>query len=154
MSGYRLMGGRASEAFGAPGRDRTLVAPPPTTVIGFRASDLRRYAFPLGFAAVVLMFALPTNLLTNLGLYSDATGGNPLTKFHPATYLAALAAWFALYGRRHGGGMTGLFRESPALAWSIVLILTSMVYSGLSFGIGGTALYVESYLAAALLRCC
>jgi hypothetical protein len=62
MSGYRLVGGRASALFGAPGRDRTFVAPPPTTAIGFRASDLRRHAFPLGFVAVVLMFALLANL--------------------------------------------------------------------------------------------
>ena len=47
--------------------------------------------------------------------------------------------------------MIGLFRESPALAWSIVLILVSMVYSALNFGVGGTAIYIETYLGAALL---
>jgi hypothetical protein len=150
MSGLRRTGGLAADSFGARVRDRNLVAPP-TNVTGIRSSDLSRYAFPLAFVAVVLVFVLPGSLLAYLGVYSDAPGGNPLTKFHPATYVALLAAWFALYGARHGGGVTGLFRERPALAWSIVLILISMVYSGLSTAVGQPALYIETYLAPALL---
>src|SRR6266536_4208344 len=151
MSGYRRAGGLVTEPNGALGRDRSLAALPAGTVAGIRTSDLRRYAFPLGVVALFLTFVLPGNLLISLGVYSDAPGGNPLTKFHPTTYVAVVAALFALYGRRHVGGMTGVFRESPALAWSFVLILVSMVYSGLSIGIGGIAVYVETYLAAALL---
>jgi hypothetical protein len=151
MSGFRRTGGLAVDSFGARVRDRNLIAPPPTSAAGLRSADLSRYAFPLGFVAVVLVFALPGSLLTYLGVYSDAPGGNPLTKFHPATYMAILAAWFALYGARRGGGVSGLFRERPALAWAIVLILTSMVYSGLSTAVGKPALYIETYLAPALL---
>jgi hypothetical protein len=150
MSGFRRTGGLAADSFGGRVRDRNLVAPP-NSAAGLRSSDLSRYAFPLGSVAVVLIFALPGSLLTYLGVYSDAPGGNPLTKFHPATYVAVLAAWFALYGARHGGGVTGLFRERPALAWAVVLILISMVYSGLSTAVGKPALYIETYLAPALL---
>jgi hypothetical protein len=87
----------------------------------------------------------------NLGLYSETPGGNPLTKFHPATYTAVLAAWLALYGGRHSGGMSGLFRDRPALASSVVLILVTIFYSAVNFGVSGTAFYVETYLGAALL---
>jgi hypothetical protein len=109
-----------------------------------------RYAFRLGFAAIVLIFLLPGNLMQYLGLYSDTPGGNPLTKFHPATYLMTLAVWFALYGRRHGGGVSRAFRERPALAWSIVLIGFCMFYSAVNIGISGLAVYVETFLVAAL----
>jgi hypothetical protein len=151
MSGHRRTGSLAVDALDARSRHRNLVAPASTAAGRIAPSDLGRYAFPLGFAAVALMFALPGNLLVNLGVYSETPGGNPLTKFHPTTYMAVLAALFALYGGRKAGGMIGLFRERPALAWSFVLILTSMVFSGLNFGIGGTALYVETYLGAALV---
>ena len=132
-------------------RDRNLVAPPPVTTTRAMSSEPSSYASRLGFIAVVLTFLLPANLLVNFGVYSEFPGGNPLTKFHPATYVAVLAAWLALYGRRHGPGMTGLFRDRPALAWAVALIVAAMIYSGFNFGIGGMALYVESYLGAALL---
>jgi hypothetical protein len=152
MSDDRHADGLAAGPLGGPARERTLVAPPPASVFGVvRASNPRNLAFTVGFIAVILTFALPSNLLVNLGLYSETPGGNPLTKFHPATYTAILAAWLALYGGRHSGGMTGLFRDRPALAWSIVLILVSIVCSAINFGVSGTAFYVETYLAAALL---
>jgi hypothetical protein len=121
---------------------------PGAHAIGFRHSDPRRYAFPLAFAAIVLVFALPHNLLVRHGFAFDAPGGNPLTKFHPATYVAILAVWFALYRARGEGGITGLFRERPALAWSISLTLLCVVHSLINFGISGVAVYVETYLVA------
>ena len=151
MSASRRTGGLAIDPFGPRSRERNLIPPPSTAPIGAKSSDLGRYAFPLGFAVVILTFVLPSNMLVHLGLYSELPGGNPLTKFHPATYMAVLAALFALYGRRHGGGMVGLFRERPVLAWSVILILGATIYSVISFGIGGIALYVETYLSAALL---
>ena len=143
--------GLAGEPRDGAARERTLVALPPERAFGVRPSNPGNIAFTVAFIAVILTFALPSNLLVNLGLYSETPGGNPLTKFHPTTYTAVLAAWLALYGGRHSGGMTGLFRDRPALAWSVVLILVSIVYSALIVGVSGTAFYVETYLGAALL---
>jgi hypothetical protein len=151
MSDYSRAVGLAATPLDARSRERTLIPPSPTTAFGFRPSNPGSHAFAVGFVAVMLLFALPSNLLVNIGVYSDAPGGNPLTKFHPATYTAVLAAWLALYGTRHSGGIPGLFRDRPALAWSVVLILVSIAYSALMVGVSGAAFYVETYLAAALL---
>ena len=132
-------------------RERTLSPYPAADVIGLKHINSRRAAFALGFVAIILTFALPGSLLNAIGLYSYQPGGDPLTKFHPATYVAVLAALVALYGRRQGGGLAGLFRESPALAWSVVLIFFCMAYSTVSLGIGGVAVYVDTFLSAALV---
>jgi hypothetical protein len=131
-------------------RLRTLVPPMPTTS-GYRPSSARNLAFTLAFVAVVLTFLLPGNFLVNIGAYSETAGGNPLTKFHPATYMTVFAAWLALYGGRNRGGFVALFRDRPALAWSVALIVISILYSALMIGVNGIALYVETYLAPALL---
>ena len=123
---------------------------PAADVIGLKHINSRRAAFAFGFVAVILVFALPGSLLNAIGLYSYQSGGNPLSKFHPATYAAVLGSLFALYGRRQGGGLAGLFRDSPALAWSVVLIVFCMVYSAVSLGISGVAVYVDTFLAAGL----
>ena len=143
--------GRAIDAGRAGRKERALAALPGSSVIGLKRSHPTCYAFPLGFAAIVMTFALPASLLVYLGLYSDSPADSILTKFHPATYAAVFGAWFALYGSRGGGGMTGLFRERPALAWSLMLILFCAVYSAFCVGFGGVAVYVETYLAAALV---
>lgn len=134
----------------AGARERVLAPVPTGQTIGIRRADSAHIAFVLGFITVVLIFLLPASLLITLKLYSDGPADSVLTKFHPATYTAVLGAWFALYGKRRSGGVVGLFRERPALAWSIVLILTTTVYSIINFGLSGIALYVETYLAAAL----
>ena len=83
-------------------RERTLSPYPAADVIGLKHINSRRAAFALGFVAIILTFALPGSLLNAIGLYSYQPGGDPLTKFHPATYVAVLAALVALYGRRAG----------------------------------------------------
>ena len=130
---------------GAGRKDRTLGA----HAARLRRSAPRNYAFGLGFVAVILTFLLPSCLLVYLGLYSDAPGGSVLTKFHPATYLAAFGAWIALHSRTRDGGMTGLFREQPALAGSVALIVLCTVYSVISVGLSGAGVYIETFLAAA-----
>lgn len=130
-------------------RDRTLAPFPGADAVRPRRSDPRDYAFRLGFVAIILTFSLPSSLLVYLGLYSDAPGGSVLTKFHPATYVAAFGAWIALHSRRRGGGMTELFRERPALASSVALIVLCTVYSVISVGLSGAGVYIETFLAAA-----
>jgi polysaccharide biosynthesis protein VpsF len=132
-------------------RARSLSALPASALVSVRQSDPRRYAFPLGFAAMLLVFVMPASLLSHLGIEYKSPGGNLLIKIHPATYVAALGAWFALYGRSDGGGVIGLFRERTALAWSAVLFVFCAAYSLVSVGISGGAIYVETYLAAVLM---
>ncbi len=142
--------GAAIGMIGAAGRDRVL-SPAPVGAATSRRSDPARYAFPIGFVAVVLLFALPASLLVYLGLYSDQPGGNPLTKFMPTTYLAVVGGFFALYGKQDSGGVIGLFREHTALAWSGALIILCALYSVIAFGISGVATYVDTFLSAILL---
>lgn len=143
-------GGIGPAAMAVGQRERSLSPYPAADVIGLKHINSRRAAFAFGFVAVILVFALPGSLLNAIGLYSYQSGGNPLSKFHPATYAAVLGSLFALYGRRQGGGLAGLFRDSPALAWSVVLIVFCMVYSAVSLGISGVAVYVDTFLAAGL----
>jgi hypothetical protein len=135
---------------GVSRKDRTLTAFSDEAAVRW-GTDPGQYAFYLGFTSIILTFLLPGSWLTHLGLYSDAPGGNALTKFHPATYMAVVAAWAAISSRSSGGGINRLFRERPALSWATILILFCMLYSLLNIGVGGLALYVETYLAAAMV---
>jgi hypothetical protein len=112
-------------------------------------ADPTSWAYRCALLGVVLTFLLPSGMLVAFGVYSEDPGGNPLTKFHPATYVFIVAAWLALYDRR-GTGMTELFRSRPLLALSIVLIVACTVYSILVWGASGAALYIETFLSAAL----
>src|SRR6476646_8431707 len=100
---------RAIEETGVGPDERALAAFALSSVTGLKRSDPIRCAFPLGFAAIVMTFALPGSLLISLGLYSDSPTDSILTKFHPVTYLAVLGTLFALYSSGRGGGMTVLF---------------------------------------------
>ncbi|HEY6434140.1 MAG TPA: hypothetical protein VIZ17_19370, partial [Acetobacteraceae bacterium] len=95
-------GGIGPAAMAVGQRERSLSPYPAADVIGLKHINSRRAAFAFGFVAVILVFALPGSLLNAIGLYSYQSGGNPLSKFHPATYAAVLGSLFALYGRRQG----------------------------------------------------
>ena len=133
-------------------RERSLAAAPGARAIGLkRRFEPDRYAFIFGASVIIIVFLLPGSFLGYLGLYSYEAGGSPLTKFHPATYLAVLAAWFALYGgRRVDGGVISLFLRRPALAWSGGLLVACIAYSIYFVGISGMAVYIDTYLAAIL----
>jgi hypothetical protein len=122
--------------------ERSLSPFPGASAIGLKKRfEPARWAFIIGTAVMLVTF---------LGFYSLEPGGNPLTKFHPATYLLVLAAWFALCGKRNDGGMIRLFRDSPALAWAIAMIAFCMVYSVFCVGLNGGAVYIDTFLAAML----
>ncbi|MDQ2802554.1 MAG: VpsF family polysaccharide biosynthesis protein [Pseudomonadota bacterium] len=115
-------------------------------------ADRTRFAFPFGVAAVVAIFAIPIDVLDLMGIDYASPGGNPLIKLHPATYLAACGAAFAVFGaRRSGDTLASLFRDRPGLAAFLVLIPACAFYSMLSVGFSGSAVYVESFLSAGLL---
>jgi hypothetical protein len=75
-----------------------------------------------------------------------------LIKLHPATYVVSIACFMALFMvRPAGSGLVRFFRNTPALATYAVLILFCAFYSITNVGFSGAAVYVESYLSAALL---
>jgi hypothetical protein len=113
---------------------------------------MRRAAFSLGLVAVILEYAISANTLEDLGIDYASPGGNPLVKLHPGTYIIAIAAFMAMMlVRPAGSGLMRLFRNAPALASFIVLILFCAFYSIANVGFSGAATYVESYLSAGLL---
>ena len=118
---------------------------------GRSLSNARYYGFAIAYAAIVAALVLPSTLLLHYGLASDEPGGNVLAKFLPSTYLAVAAGLIALYGSRDSGGLSRLFKDSPALAWSTVLLVLCAVYSVLSVGVSGVAIYANTYLSAMLL---
>ncbi len=114
--------------------------------------DRTNLAFAVGVAAVIAHFVIGNSLLSLLGINSQGPGGNPLVKFHPATYLSLLAAILAITGApRPGDALARLFADRPGLAAYLVLVPAVTFYAMLSSGIGGSASYVDSFLAAGLL---
>jgi hypothetical protein len=112
----------------------------------------RRAAFVIGLFAVIVAYGISGNTLENWGIDYGGAGGNLLIKLHPATYLVSLAAFIALMlARPAGSGLIRLFRGTPSLAMYIVLILFCAFYSIANVGFSGAAVYVESFLSAALL---
>jgi hypothetical protein len=113
---------------------------------------LCRAAFTIGLLAVIVEYAISGNTLADLGIDYASTGGNPLIKLHPGTYLILIGAFMVLMmARPAGSGLIRLFRATPGLAAFIVLILFCAFYSIANVGLSGAAVYVESYLAAGLL---
>jgi hypothetical protein len=113
---------------------------------------IRKAAFSVGLLAVILQFAVSGNTLENLGIDYANAGGNPLVKLHPSTYLAAIGCCMVLFMTRPAGaGLVRFFRATPALAAFAIMILFCAFYSIANVGFSGAAVYVESYLAAAML---
>src|SRR3954453_15949597 len=142
-----------------PGRQpvmRALRTLAPTRLTDARSAAgsarIRRAAFTIALFAVILEFLLSGNTLELMGIKYASVGGNPLVKLHPATYLAGIACFMVLFmARPAGSGLVRFFRTTPALATYTVLILFCAFYSILNVGFSGAAVYVESYLASALL---
>ncbi len=132
---------------------RTL-APMRPSDLRYRSGNVRvrRAAFFIALTAIILEFAISGNSLKVMGIDYTSPGGNPLVKFHPGTYLIIIAAFLVLFMQRPSGeGIVRVFRQTPALAGFIGLILFCAFYSILNVGISGAATYVESYLSAGLL---
>ncbi|WP_370675817.1 VpsF family polysaccharide biosynthesis protein [Pleomorphomonas sp. PLEO] len=85
--------------------------------------DVRPFAVGLTFLSVLALFLLSGQTLNLIGIPYDATGGSPLLKIHPATYLAmlALAAWIVTDGGL-SGFLNRVWRQSPGL---LVLFLAT-----------------------------
>ncbi|HQT76009.1 MAG TPA: VpsF family polysaccharide biosynthesis protein [Rhodopila sp.] len=109
-------------------------------------------AFSVAMFGVIVEYVVSGNSLSDLGIDYSSPGGNPVVKLHPGTYVIMLATFMALLlVRPAGSGVIRLFRQKPALASYITLILFCAFYSIVNVGISGAAVYVESYLSAGLL---
>ncbi len=106
---------------------------------------MSRTVFALVCAAVLLSMSVSANLLTMIGIDYAQPGGLPFVKFHPASYLLALA--LLLHARR---GRVRAAR-TPALAGFLVLLAAATAYATLTEGVSGAAVYVESDLVAGVL---
>jgi hypothetical protein len=128
---------------------RTLV-PACVAPAGRAGLQSTRLGFRLAATAVATQFVISASLLYWMGINYDTPGGNPIVKFHLATYLVALAVFVTL--REQGGsGLARLFRDSPALVVFIGTILLCTLYSVASVGMSGAATLIESYVSAGLL---
>lgn len=128
----------------------------PLRQLGPRASargapPVPRWAFPLGLAAVVAHFLISGNLMYLLGVDYSAPGGNPFVKLHPGTFLALAGALLVLFSGRHADAIRRLYSERTGLATFLTLMSICAIYSVISVGFSGVAVYIESYLAPGLL---
>ncbi|PPQ25759.1 VpsF family polysaccharide biosynthesis protein [Rhodopila globiformis] len=113
---------------------------------------IRNAAFNIALFSVILHLLVSGRSLDVMGIPYATVGGNPVFKLHPATYLVGIACCMMLFlTRPAGSGLVRLFRTKPALATYAVLILFCAFYSILNVGFSGAAVYVESYLSAAML---
>lgn len=113
--------------------------------------SVSRWAFPLGFAAVLAHFFISGNLLYMLGVDYASANGNPLVKLHPGTFIAVAGAALVLLGGGRADGLRRMYRDTPALATFMTLIPICAVYSVISVGFSGVAVYMESYFAPGLI---
>lgn len=106
-------------------------------------------AFSWALLSVVCLFVLPANLLFLLGIDYDGSGGSPLTKIHPSTYVALIGAGVAVLHRLR-------LRRAPLPAVPITttfMAVTTLcaVYAMISIGATSISNYIDTFLAAGLL---
>lgn len=118
------------------------IAPPAPAIAGRPRSSL---AFKIGFIALMLSFGLSANLLLAIGYAYGSLGGNPLTKIHPATYVAVLAAMLALLEQWRY--RTRLPDGGSILAF-LALVIGCTAYSMVSVGSAASSVYFDTFIAA------
>jgi len=109
-------------------------------------------AFALALLTIVVTYTLSGTLYGMIWSGYSAPGGFPLVKFHPSTYLAALAAsWQLMVAARERGGIGHLFSETWLIFVYMFLVIFSALYSAWNVGTTGTAVYIDTYLSAGLI---
>lgn len=127
-----------------------LALPLGTAISGKPREAGSRLPFRLALLAVVLQLTLSGNSLNDLGFHYSLVGGNPLFKFHPATYLTFVAAAIAVLSLPRGKPLR-FFSERPGLTAFLMITVASSVWSVSHVGFTGSAVFVESYLSAGAL---
>jgi hypothetical protein len=106
--------------------------------------------FGLALTAVTLQLTLSGNSLNDLGFHYSLAGGNPIFKFHPATYLTFCAAIIALLSHPRGK-LLNFLGQRPGLTAFLLITALASLWSVLNVGFTGSAVYVETYLSAGAL---
>ena len=102
--------------------------------------------FNCGLIAVLLIFLLPGNLLSLLGIGYDVPDSFAAFKIHPATYLTVFGL-MAVFQRKPVAGLA----EWRVPAIFILLTVLSALCSFLSVGTAGASTYVDTFMAAGAL---
>ncbi|MBV8651145.1 MAG: VpsF family polysaccharide biosynthesis protein, partial [Alphaproteobacteria bacterium] len=133
----------------AQARFRTIVGAAPTA-----AQKVSGLSLPvvLAIAAIAANILVSANLLFALGIQYSAPGGNPLVKFHPGTYLAALSFLTMLWERRSPiVTLRQALRDEPLLFFYLAMMTCCLGFALVSNGSSGAGVYVESFMPAAFL---
>lgn len=138
---------------------------PPDMPPAFRAApttDPAMSAYPLlpatgsvsqaaGLLALILYYVMPANLLVLLGIPYNVPGGALPFKFHPGSYLIALAFVATMVRRDPMGQFVALSRQFPALAGYALMLIGIMVYTTIRFGTGGVGFFIDTLFIPSLL---
>jgi hypothetical protein len=137
---------------------RNLPLPP---LAGAAFADIRRtrarggllsFFFWSGVLALLLHFIFSFNTFAAMGFDVEAMiapGGNPLLKFHPATYVILLTSPFLLARSKYD--FARLCRTAPGLMLFIFGIPLLALYSIAGSGLSGSAVYIETFWSAGML---
>lgn len=106
----------------------------------------------LAVLAVALQLTMSSNFLTMVGIAYNTDGGNPIVKFHPATYLAVAALLLRLMALgRPLHALQQLAIRFPSVALFMAMMSACMVWVVANIGVSGAAVFVESYISAGIL---
>lgn len=127
---------------------------PEASSTGGRSSIDRHPQLPFALAllAICLQLTLSANTFDVLGIPYSSPGGNPLAKFHPATYISTIALLLQMAGSGHlFDEIQGRILARRSVATFFLLMSSCIVFASVSVGVSGSAVYVESYLSAGVL---
>ncbi len=117
----------------------------------FRDFGLSQTTFRVLLIGLFMRFALSPSLLYQMHIVYGDTGGNPLTKIHPGTYVIALAVllWLGEGGEFLRRLARHYYRE-PGLFAFTTLTLVILVYCVANKLSGTFSAFIDTFLAAAL----
>jgi hypothetical protein len=144
-------------AYATTGLDAVHTAPGPAPARALRTAPVpqadgwaARTAW-LAILGAILCSVVSKNLLVTAGIPYNIPGGNPVWKFHPGTYVVALAVVMAALAANPFRFVARAVRIAlPCVAFTGVLTVI-MAYTVIRFGIAGAAFMVDSLLVPALV---
>jgi hypothetical protein len=105
----------------------------------------------LAIWAIVLNLTVSSNLLYVCGINYEAPGGNPLTKFHPGTYVMFVAFAIMLWdGRRPLHNFSEVLKTGGRPVFFIAMMACAALTGLMANGISGTAVYVENFVPVSM----
>lgn len=109
------------------------------------------FCYALVVLAVILHLTVSANTLYLLGFDYQLPGGNPLTKFHPASYVVAIALAAAILAPGGIEATLTSLRRFPGCTIMLVAMTICTAYTALILGSAGFGIYLETYVSAGVL---